>query len=203
MNPNRAFTLQQVMIAVTIVLITSAITFALTGPIRRRLDVNTCATHFKSLHASMLIYAADYDGQITTGRSLSDLGFPPAIVKPIPSGSVPAAYVGAVFEWKCPAPKRPFPRGLGDNSWPQYEYFLEQLDKNASAENSFSAVLMRYGGRTPLLYDVHHNDHIAVDIYAPRVPKRLLYIDVNGKFVSKLVTRALLPFDDIGMFELE
>lgn len=87
---------------------------------------------------------------------------------------------------------------------PYYEYFpwLEsQFPENYPFK--FYEVTACYQGRTPLVWDPHHNDHSRIDIYSPHYRKRLLFIDLSGKFTSKEVLHGLGVFQDVSIFELE
>jgi hypothetical protein len=113
---------------------------------------------------------------------LYEMGYPPDWFE---SGSHKFLF-GSEAEWLCPAPKR-----ASQNIRPPYIYVL--LQATHFLPGYLQAQHEKHGDSLPFISDLNHNDHSKVSMYAPRVRKRVLYVDLQGRVVTKTVT---------GTFEL-
>jgi hypothetical protein len=174
-------------IAIVISLMT--ITFATLFSVRSKTDENTCSSHLRSLFISATLYQNEHDAAGEWG-SLSEMGFPHSWYDMETRRTI----FGTDAEWLCPAPKR-----VKGNYRPHYRYTL------AEASGQGTAYLRKqhdlYGDRLPFISDLNHNNHGLTDINAPRVRKRVLYVDLQGRFVSKLVTGSFEVWGEYAPYE--
>ncbi len=185
----RAFSLAEVLLCLAIAAVAGTLTLIGLSYWRESAAQRTCAQHLRTIHQATMIYRMDFGGDLGAAGNLYAMNYPPDVL----SADRKSVLIGSRGDWLCPAPKR-----KAFDYWPHYEYVL--MNANAWDKNGdyLASAARKYGSALPLVSDLNHNDHGAVDIYAPRVRKRVLYVAVGGTFVSKYVHRA---FDVAGWLE--
>lgn len=192
MRYQSAFSLTETLVAISIVLVLAALSFSGLGEVRRRSYEAACASNLRQAHLATMLYREAHDGGAADVGSLYAMGYPPDIVNP----ATLDPYVGHRALFTCPHPKR-----WAGVRFPDYEYALLLLSERDSGQY-LAGVLDRYGSRIPLYRDLNHNDHAMVSVFAPRVRKRLLYINIGGSFVGKHVTSSFEESTGIDPYEL-
>jgi hypothetical protein len=101
-------------------------------------------------------------------------------------------YAGTLEDWTCPEP-RP-----AERDWMPHRAYVPRPEASGL---SFATHAIRLRGETPLVVDLNHNDFSKVSLFDPQ-RKRILYLALSGKVVSKYVRRPYIP-GDITFFEIE
>jgi type II secretory pathway pseudopilin PulG len=183
----------ELLVSIGIIAVLAGLIIAIAGPIRRKSQEGICASHLSKIWNAMMIYRLNNGGSEGFAGDHVRLGLPPEFENP----ATHQPYVCDFDTWRCPAPKRPT---QNPNELPQYEYV--PIVASEGDTTWYMDAISRYGTRVPLITDINHNDWSKVNIWAPRVKKHILYIDLNGAYNSKFVWRPY-TYRDISFYELE
>lgn len=193
MSRRRGFSLLELLVGMAVVIVIASIVYVIGAPAKKRAYEGVCASHLSSLHQALMLYRVDYGGADYVVGDVPRLGLPPGWSNPDAPTIEPR--FGTIDMWRCPAPK------LKENYLPQY-YFLV-FPPDSPYPNSFEENTARYRDELPILLDPNHNDPLRVNIYFPRIKKRIIFIDMAGRLTSKTVTRAYRGSWYIPFFELK
>lgn len=203
---SKGLTLVEVLIALSIVAIISGITFVVVKGIKNRINIGICAGHLQKLHSLITLYRAEH-GVIHYGDAKT-MGFPHNFYV---IDVLPTKMFGNYEDWTCPVP---MPVMGNTNYYPHYkylprpydpEYYEEEQKYGKDPEHTvgFYNAVAKYGGRTPILLDHNHNNWNETDLSLPRLPKRIIFIDIDGKLTNKTVTQPFISEDIFDFFELD
>lgn len=181
----RGLTLMEVLIAVSIIAIVAGITFVVATKVKRQMQMTTCVSHFQKIHSALMLYRVEY-GVVNYG-DYKALGLPTDVYFGYGKDKVLIADYG---DWICPTP---LPNRGG--YWPHYEYLPIYDD--------FADAYAKYRGKTPLVLDYNHNNWAETSLYEPNLPKRIVFVDFEGKVTNKIVTSKIWYYYNFDFFELD
>jgi prepilin-type N-terminal cleavage/methylation domain-containing protein len=186
----RGLALTEVLVVVAILLILATIGLVVGRSVKQAVSKSTCEIHLRSLHSALQLYRNEWGNPTIAVGDVGLLGLPPDWIsrKGI---SAKTPLFGTWEEWQCPAPKS---RAI--EYMPHYEYLVWPGEE-------FVEHTRIYKGRTPIILDKNHNDHAKNSAFSPRVPKLIMFIDLDGKFSRKTVHRPFVSGTDLKFFELE
>ncbi|GEM_PF-4570595 len=189
---NRGFSVIELLVSIAIILVLAALIVAVAGPIRRKSQEGICASHMSKIWNAMMVYRLNNGGSEGFAGDLARLGLPSWPVD-IKTGRW---LICDEQTWRCPAPKRTG----SDRYVPQYEYVAGY--NPSCGPNWYQQLVERYGTRAPLVADINHNDWGSVNLYAPRVKKRIAFIDLNGGLLQTFFWSAYASCDS-NIFNLD
>ncbi|MDQ2985328.1 MAG: hypothetical protein M3R13_01240 [Armatimonadota bacterium] len=187
----RGITYVEVLVVLAILMTLSAIGLVVGRHAKESIGRGTCATHLRSLHGAIEIYRAHWGNPSIAAGDIGLMGLPHDWIATAEAVRTKTPLFGTWDEWKCPAPK-----AKPGDYMPHYAYL-------AWPGSDYAQHVSVYRGRTPILLDRNHNDHVTNSVYSPRVPKFIMFIDLDGSFVSKTVHSSFISGTDLKFFELE
>jgi hypothetical protein len=152
----------------------------------------------RQLHLGYELYRHDWDTVGAYSGSASAMGYPAGNVYNIDDPQPEWRFmVGTYDTWKCPHPKR-----FGHDYWPGYFPSMGHFARMDPSGEHLRPWVDKHGGRLPLVADNNHNDP-SVSLTEMYVSKRILYVTLDGQFVSKVVKRQWNFSPHFDFFELE
>ncbi|MBW7928879.1 MAG: type II secretion system protein [Fimbriimonadaceae bacterium] len=194
----RAFTLIELLTVISIVVALAAVTFAVFGPVKRAAQGSVCANNMRQLHVGYELYRHDWDTVGAYTGSASAMGYPAGNVYNIDDPQPEWRFmVGTYDTWKCPHPKR-----FGHDYWPGYFPVMGHFSRIDSDGSMLAPWLERIGGRLPVVSDINHND-ASISLHDRWVSKRVLYVTLDGSFVSKSTKGVWNFFPHLDFYDLD
>ncbi len=152
----RGLTLIETLVVAAIVVVLTAIVYAMAGPAREKARETICLSHLKQLGQGFRMYQDDYGDPDARGLvTAADLGLP------LSPGAVTILYLHRAFSlWECPSDIRtPAEIGGERGRWifSYHGFFLRgERPGPTSGSPPFSQVVASRGDDTPLLTDPFH-----------------------------------------------
>lgn len=176
------FTLVEMLVSLTIVLLLTAIVYVALAPVRAKASETRCISNLRQIGAAIQMYRQDYGGQDPPEALTKTKGYglPPSITDLKP-------YLTSFDLLKCQSAY--FSEGVAH---PLVSYQVVPIEgENPRHPNMprFSQIVAKYGEETPLLLDPHHGNRFRPVTPKPRVAP-VLVLNLNGQ-----VRRRVVPVD--------
>jgi prepilin-type N-terminal cleavage/methylation domain-containing protein len=170
----RAFTLIEILVCITIVMILGGIAYAAMGPSRESARQRVCVSNLKQVSSALTMYTNDYDGiEPTIGVASKDveLGLPP--VQSL--GYFVRDYVHNSSVMRCPN-YRPVPGAERTIS-----YWWNGGEHNQMPETArFSQIVKRRGVDTPLMGCEEHHPDFDLSIEPRWTLQKVIFLRLSG-----------------------